>query len=116
MMTVYLQMVWLSSYFGLMIVSFTHKNQGIIDDVINSLKNRCLLEKEEDAMEFLGIQVTRNSKNGMTTITQAGLIDEIFSSKDMNNCNHKYTQADEDPLYKDVLGDPCTGTWSYIYI
>ena len=115
MMTVCLQMVWLSSYFGLMIVSFT-KNKAIIDDVINSLKDRCLLEKEEDATEFLGIQVTRNSKNGMTTITQAGLIYEIFSSKGMNNFNPKYTQADEDPLYKDVLGYPCTGTWSYISI
>ena len=42
------------------------KNTGAIDEVINSLKDSYLLEKEEDIAGFLEIQVTQDGKGTIT--------------------------------------------------
>ena len=53
---------------------------------------------------FLGINITRDEQNNSLTMTQTGLIEQILSAMDMEDCNHKYTPADKDPLCKDVDG------------
>ena len=64
---------------------FFAKSKKSIDDVILSLKDIFLLEREEDMAEFLGINISR-SKDGnkdIITMTQTGLIDRILRAMDM---------------------------------
>ena len=79
---------------------FYSKEAKTIDEVILSLKDEFLLEKEEDMAGFLGIQIERNPVNNTMSMTQTGLIDRILAAMDMEDCNLKYTPAKKDPLCK----------------
>ena len=52
----------------------------MIDDVITSLMNEFMLEREEDVAAFLGLQIGRESKTGKKTISYSRLIDRILES------------------------------------
>jgi len=62
---------------------------------------------------FLGIHIIRDEHNNSLTMTQTGLIERILAAIDMEDCNHKYTPADKDPLCTDVSGAPCCEDWEY---
>ena len=89
------------------------KTQKFIDKVILSLKDKFLLEREEDMAGFLGINISRDKANNSLTMTQTGLIKRILAAMDMEDCNMKYTPAEKDPLCKDMDGDPCCENWDY---
>ena len=67
----------------------------MIDDVINSLQDKFLLEREEDVAEFLGIQMERNSNTDKITLTQTELIVRILKAMSLDDSNPKYTPADK---------------------
>ena len=98
---------WIDDYI------FYSKSVKTIDEVILSLKDEFLLEREEDMAGFLEINITRDEHNNSLTVTQIGLIGRILSAMDMEDCNHKYTLADKDPLCKDVDGASCCEDWDY---
>ena len=91
---------------------FYSKTTKSIDDVILSLKDELLLEKEEDMAGFLGIQLIQD-KNNSLIMNQIGLIEMILSAMDMEDCNHKNTPEEKNMLYKDVGGAPCCEYWYY---
>ena len=59
-----------------------------IDDVIISLKDELLFEKEEDVAGFLGLQIKREAMSGKITLTQSGLIEWILEVMGMDESNH----------------------------
>ena len=64
---------------------FYSKKAATIDNIILSLKDEFLLEKEEDMTGFLGIQIERDVDNNTLTMTQIGLIDRILVAMDMDS-------------------------------
>ena len=62
---------------------FYSKKAATIDNIILSLKDEFLLEKEEDMAGFLGIQIESDVDNNTLTMTQSGLIDRILVAMDM---------------------------------
>ena len=46
-------------------------------------------------------------------MTQTGLIGRILFVMEMQDCNAKYTSADEVPLVKDDYDDSCLENWEY---
>ena len=57
----------------------------MIDEVIDSLKDSFLLEREEDVAGFLGLSIERDKKGGTTTLIQTGLVDRILECVRMTN-------------------------------
>ena len=92
---------------------FYAENKKRIDEIILSMKNEFLLEREEDLARFLDIQIERNKQNNKITLTQTGLTDRILETMDMKDWNLKYTPADKDPLRKDLDREPCCEEWDY---
>ena len=92
---------------------FYVKSKKIIDDVILSLKDNFLLEKEEDMAGFLCINISRSKDGGkeIITMTQTALTDRILQAMDTVDSNIKYTPADKDPLHKNLMGEPCCESW-----
>ena len=84
---------------------FYSKSDSSIDSLIKNIKEEFLLEKEEDMVEFLGLQIDR-SKSRTVTLTQTGLMEIWY-------CNPKFTLADKVPLGKDIGGNPCRKHWEY---
>ena len=80
---------------------FYAKDNVSINAIISSLKDECLLEREEDMAGFLGLEVTRNEDKGTITLVQTGLIDKILVATQMEECNIKFTPADKVPMAKD---------------
>ena len=92
---------------------FYSKEMGKIQQIIDSLKNEFLLEKEEDMAGFLGLDIS-HSKDGKTiTLTQMGLINRILKACGMEDSNPKSTPAEITPIGKDLDGDPCKEKWDY---
>ena len=86
---------------------FYSKKSSTIDNIISSLDDEFILEKEEDVADFLGFQMERDEDNNTLTMTQSGLIDRILVAMDMQGCNLKYAPTEKDPLCKDEDGEPC---------
>ena len=86
---------------------FYAENKERIVEIILSMKNEFLLEREEGLARFLGIQIERNKQNNKIILTQTGLTDRILEAMDMIDCNLKYTPADKYPLHKNLDGRPC---------
>ena len=57
---------------------FYADNSKAIDNVIDSLKDEFLLEKEDDMAGFLELSIDRDALNRTVTLTQEGLIDHIL--------------------------------------
>ena len=81
---------------------FYAKEHNSIDTIISSLKDKFLLEREEDMAGFLGLKITRDAEKGTFTLLQTGLIDKILVATQLDECNLKYTHADKIPLDKDL--------------
>ena len=86
---------------------FYTKKSATIDNIILSLKDEFLPEKEEDMAGFLGIQINCDDNNNTLTTTQTSLIDNLSMARDMKDCNLKYTHTDKDQLCKDEDGVSC---------
>ena len=69
---------------------FYSKKSTTIDNIILSLKNELLLEREEDMAGFLGIDISRNTNNNGLSMPQTGLIERILIAMDMEEHNLKY--------------------------
>ena len=81
---------------------FYAKSKKIIDNMILSLKDTFLLEREEDMAGFLETNIIWNAKT--ITMIQTGLIDRILGVMDMEDSNLKYTPVDTDLLHDDLEG------------
>ena len=90
---------------------YTTHNQ--VNKLILSLKDEFLLERKEDMVDFLGINIARDENNNSLTLAQTSLIERILTTMAMDDCNTKYTPADKDSLCKDTDGDPCSENWDY---
>ena len=64
---------------------FYAENKKRIDEIILSMKNEFLLEREEDLARFLDIQIERNKQNNKIILTQTGLTDRILETMDMKD-------------------------------
>ena len=91
---------------------FYCQNSTPIETLINDLKKELLLEKEEHMAGFLGLQMDRSSE-GISTLTQIGLIDTNITVMDMQYKTHKFPPADKIPLSKYEDRDPCREEWEY---
>ena len=89
------------------------KESKTIDNMISSLKDEFLLEREEDMAGFLGLNIQRDVDKGTITLLQTGLIEKILIATKLEECNPKFTSADKVPLDKDLDGDPCREDWEY---
>ena len=49
-----------------------------VDDVIISLKDECLLDREKDIADFLGLQIEREGNTEKITLTQIGLVERLL--------------------------------------
>ena len=47
---------------------FYSKENAAIDKVIDSLKDECLLEREDDIAGFLGLKIDQDTTNGTITL------------------------------------------------
>ena len=81
--------------------------------VIYSLKDSFLLEQEDGMAGFLGLQINRDTEDGLVTLTQEGLTDMILEAMNLQDENPNYTPADKVPLTKDLDREPCCEGWKY---
>ena len=75
-----------------------------IDKVIDSLRDKFLLEK--DMAGFLGVSIHRDKWNKTVTLTHEGLIDRILHVMQLEDYNSNFTIADKMILCKDLNGEP----------
>ena len=92
---------------------FFAKDKKMIDEVIDSLNDSFLIEREENVAGFLGLSIERDRKGETLSLTQTDLIDCILEYMSMENSTIKYTQADKHPLGKDEAGAPYMEDWNY---
>ena len=71
-----------------------------------------LLEEEEDAAGFLGVQIQKN-EDGFTELKQEGLIDLIVEALGLQDANPKFTPAEGTPLVRDTDGEAFPETFNY---
>jgi len=88
------------------------KNRADIDDVILKLKKLgMLLDPEDDASGFLGVDIRKNPKTGEITLSQPGLIKKVLEDLQLDDVPAADVPATE-VLGKDPLGEPCQCSWS----
>ena len=95
---------------------FFAKDDAIIDKHISELRKLDFdLTEEGDVTAFLGVEISKDD-NGIITMTQTGLIDNILTLLDLNKDDkvkqHK-TPAVSPPLHSDKDGKPRNMKWSY---
>jgi hypothetical protein len=73
-----------------------------------------LLEQEEDAYGFLGVNLTKNS-SGQIVMKKTGLIDRIIETLGLDSrmSTPKWTPAEATPLVRDKDGELPYGDFSY---
>ena len=92
---------------------FFAKNQSIIDNVIEGIREVFMaLEKEDDVAGFLGVKLTKH-EDGRIEMTQTGLIKRIINAMGLDNSNPKGTPTIEGTLPKDLNGEPCNENFNY---
>jgi hypothetical protein len=69
------------------------------------------LRDEGNVGDFLGIRIEKRGDSYL--LTQKGLTDKIIRVACMEECNAKPTPSLEEPLGKDLGGDPFTEEWKY---
>jgi hypothetical protein len=69
------------------------------------------LRDEGNVGDFLGIRIEKQGDSYL--LTQTGLTEKVIKAACMEECNGKPTPANEEPLGKDVDGDPFTEEWKY---
>ena len=78
-----------------------------------ALRNQgVLLEEEEDAAGFLGVDIQKN-EDGLTELKQEGLINRIVEALGLQDSAVKYTPAEGTPLVRDTDGEPFPQTFNY---
>jgi hypothetical protein len=89
------------------------KNRADIDAVIAKLKKLgMLLDPEDDASGFLGVDIRKNHKTGEITLSQPGLIKKILEDLQLDDVPAADVPATT-VLGKDPLGEPCQCSWNY---
>ena len=92
---------------------FYINESSLVDGVISSLKDKFLLEREEDMAGLIGLQIQHNQETETDSSSQTGLVDKILEATEMDNYNLKYNPIDKIPLHKDLAGSPCCEDWDY---
>ena len=89
------------------------------EEYINQLgeqlrKQGLLLEQEDDAAGFLGVQMHK-LEDGSMELKQTGLIDRVLEALGLDSkmSTGKFTPAEAKPLVRDEDGEPPSGTFSY---
>ena len=89
------------------------------EEYINQLGERLrkqglLLEQEDDAAGFLGVQMHK-LEDGSMELKQTGLIDRVLEALGLDSklSTGKFTPAEAKPLVRDEDGEPPSGTFSY---
>jgi hypothetical protein len=74
-----------------------------------------LLEQEENAAGFLGVQLERDSNTGLFELKQTGLIGRVVEALGLDDgyARVKHTPAKTKPLVKDLDGAPAVEGFSY---
>lgn len=93
---------------------FFAKDDKIIDNHISKLKKQGFeLTEEGDVTAFLGVEISKD-ENGVITMTQTGLIDNIINLLGLKNESKQHkTPAVSPPLHTDTGGTQRENTWSY---
>ena len=65
------------------------------------------------AFVFLGVSITPYSVTKMLQLTQTGLIEKIFKSTGMSDCNTRGSPAISSPLGTDATGVHRKDSWDY---
>lgn len=86
---------------------------AVMDSIIRDINENSLTltVESEDVSAFLGIQFTRDGST--IRLMQKGLMDRVFKTTAMEECNTARTPAEETPLGKDQDGEPFSEKWSY---
>ena len=73
------------------------------------------LEQEDDAAEFLGVKMERNSNTGLLEMKQTGLIERVVEALGLDDgyARGKHTPAETKPLVKDEDGVAAANGFSY---
>ena len=73
-----------------------------------------LLEEEDDAAGFLGVEMSR-TEEGFMEMKQTGLIDRILEALGLDSklATNKWTSAEPKPLTRDCDGEGLQGSFSY---
>ncbi|GFH58525.1 hypothetical protein CTEN210_15001 [Chaetoceros tenuissimus] len=93
---------------------FFAKDDKIIDNHISKLKKLGFdLTEEGDVTAFLGVEISKD-ENGVITMTQTGLIDNILALLGLKDESKQHkTPATSPPLHTDTGGNQREYTWSY---
>ena len=86
----------------------------IVDLAIRLRAEGLLLEQEDDAAGFLGVNLTKTD-DGRIEMKQTGLIDRIIETLGLDSkmSTSKWTPAEGTPLVRDEEGEPFRGDFSY---
>ncbi len=90
------------------------RKESDIDEVLRKLRDdeKMQLEVEDDVAGFLGVKITTDTKTGIVTLKQQGLIDRIIEALHIDDLPGVDTPATE-CLGKDTDGEPGHCTFSY---
>ena len=96
-------------------ILFWASDEAYINELASKLRAQgLLLEQEDDAAGFLGVEMTR-TEEGFIEMKQVGLIDRILDALGLDSklATNKYTPAEAKPLTRDVDGEGPQGSFSY---
>lgn len=79
--------------------------------IIQSLKDKFLLEKEEDMASFLGLDIKHSEDGNTITLTQVCLIGRILKATGMEDSNPKSNPAGTTPIGRDLDFNSCKENW-----
>lgn len=97
-------------------ILFWAKNEEDINELAMKLRELgLLLEQEEDAAGFLGVNLERDEETGLLEMKQTGLIDRVIAALGLDDgmAKGKLTPAESTPLVKNEEGTPASGTFNY---
>jgi hypothetical protein len=85
-----------------------------IEEAIAKLKALGMeLEVEDSVAGFLGVHIERNEKDQSIKLTQTGLTKRIIDALEVSHHPIKHTPAGNEPLTKDIAGDPPDAVFNY---
>ena len=96
-------------------ILFWSSDEAYINELGSKLRAQgLLLEQEDDAAGFLGVNMSR-TEEGLIEMKQTGLIDRVLDALGLDSklATNKWTPAEAKPLTRDVDGEPCQGSFSY---
>jgi hypothetical protein len=95
-------------------ILFGFRNPADFDAVFDELRRRGYdLDRDGNAAEYLGLYLTRDTKNNSLSLTQTGLIDRVLKLTGMTDCNPNHVPAAPKGLGTDPDGKPYDEPWEY---